>query len=85
MGQDLDNDNQVETVVMNKHHIFQEEPTKEKTFFCIRLVGYIMRDGCSYEDVFNKARDGECPYKDECEIYKRTIEKRGRQLRWTNQ
>jgi len=61
-------------------YIFQEEPVKQNEFFCMKLVGFIMRDKCSYQETFDKARGGDCPYKGECEIYRRTVARVGNQL-----
>jgi len=52
------------------------DESKDNSFFCMKLVGFIEKHEADYIEVFRFAKAGECPYKDECEIYKRTIEKK---------
>lgn len=61
------------------------EKTKERGFFCMKLVGYIIEDEETfqtpldyYDQQFAQARSGNCPYKDKCPIYARTIAKHGK-------
>ena len=61
------------------------EKTKERGFFCMKLVGYILEDEETfltpldyYDQQFAQARSGNCPYKDKCPIYARTKKKHGR-------
>ena len=44
-------------------------------FFCMKLLGYIRRDGADFKEEMEAARVGRCNYMGECPIYKRTKEK----------
>ncbi|MCM1093776.1 MAG: hypothetical protein NC421_07470 [Lachnospiraceae bacterium] len=59
------------------------KPQKERGFFCMQLVAYLDEEaemGTEFYEVlwherFEAAKRGECPYRDKCPIYKRTVEK----------
>ncbi len=62
------------------------EKTKERGFFCMKLVGYLNEEAKMgtpeyselWEKRFDAAKSGQCAYKDKCPIYARTIAKHGK-------
>lgn len=62
------------------------EKTKERGFFCMKLVGYLNEEvkigTPEYAELWDKrfdaAKSGQCAYKGKCPIYARTKEKHGR-------
>ncbi|WP_297096437.1 hypothetical protein [uncultured Draconibacterium sp.] len=55
---------------------FEAQNDKDsKSFFCMELVWFITENDADYEAEFAKAKTGECSYKFQCEIYKRTMKR----------
>ena len=52
-----------------------DESKRETGFFCMKLVGFISDNNADYWAEFEKAKAGNCSYKECCPIYKRTIAK----------
>ncbi len=51
------------------------------SWFCMDLVVFLTgSDWETFHSSFQNARSGNCPFRDTCERYKRTVSKRGRQL-----
>lgn len=47
------------------------------TGFCMELLGFLWDNKDAMEKMRKILISGNCPYKDQCKIYKRTLEKRG--------
>lgn len=62
-----------------------DEKSKERGFFCMKLVDYIIEEEEELIDIelwekrFSEAKAGQCAYGEKCPIYARTITKRGKQ------
>lgn len=55
-----------------------------KEFWCMDLVGFmfddeITKDWEDWHEKFTQAKSGNCPYRDRCQRYARTIAKRNKQ------
>ena len=54
-----------------------ENKSMDKGWFCMDLMGFLR--GVDW-DAFQQAKSGNCPFKDKCKRYERTVKKRGHQL-----
>lgn len=72
-------------------HTF-ENGSKEQSFFCMKLVSYLLRDKEAeqmnietfdniWKERFNLAKAGLCHYRNECPIYQCTVKKGNAQLK----
>ena len=57
-----------------------DEKVDGKGFFCMDLVGFMSddettKDWEAWHDKFTQAKSGNCPYRDRCQRYRRTMEK----------
>lgn len=58
-----------------------DDNRKESGFFCMKLVGYLNEEAemgteayaALWEERFSQAKARECAYRDQCPIYKKTI------------
>lgn len=57
-----------------------DDKTKERGFFCMKLVSFILEENADWEERFTAAKNGNCAYKNRCPIYERTVKKRGVQM-----
>lgn len=60
-----------------------DEKTNDMGFFCMDLVGFMIDDVTTatwegWHDKFMQAKAGNCPYRDRCPRYARTVEKRNK-------
>lgn len=58
---------------------FVDEKIDGKSFFCMDLVGFMFNDETTkvwetWHDKFTQAKSGNCPYRDKCTRYTRTME-----------
>lgn len=63
-----------------------DDKTEVKGFFCMDLVVFMFDDETTkdwkvWHEKFTQAKNGECPYRDRCKRYKKTINKRPVQLK----
>lgn len=58
-----------------------DDKTKERGFFCMKLVSFILEENADWEERFTAAKNGNCAYKNRCPIYERTVKKRGVQMK----
>ena len=63
-----------------------DDKTEERGFFCMDLVSLMWNDENvkgwdAWHEKFTQAKNGECPYRDRCKRYERTIKKRPVQLK----
>lgn len=57
-----------------------DEKSSDRGFFCMDLVGFMFRDettkvGEVWHEKFTQAKSGNCPYRDKCQRYARTMER----------
>lgn len=62
-----------------------ENKAMDKGWFCMDLMGFLREnESCADWETFHsaiqQAKSGNCPYKDKCKRYERTIKKTGHQL-----
>lgn len=61
--------------------IVGENKAMDKGWFCMDLMGFLRGvDWDTFHSAFQQAKLGNCPYKDKCKRYERTVRKRGHQL-----
>lgn len=61
-----------------------DEKSNDRGFFCMDLVGFMFGDETTkgwevWHEKFTQAKAGNCPYRDKCKRYARTIAKRDKQ------
>lgn len=53
-----------------------DEKTNDNGFFCMDLVSFLFSDKeADFHETWAQAKNGECPYRDRCQRYRRTMEK----------
>lgn len=58
-----------------------ENKAMDKDWFCMDLMGFLRgADWDTFHSAFQQAKSGNCPFREECKRYERTVKKRGHQL-----
>ena len=58
-----------------------ENKAMDKGWFCMDLMEFLRGvDWDTFHSTFQQAKSGNCPYKDKCKRYERTVKKKGHQL-----
>lgn len=58
-----------------------ENKSMDKGWFCMDLMGFLRgTDWETFHSAYQQAKSGNCPFKDKCKRYERTVKKRGHQL-----